>query len=234
MLGKGWNHAGTLFYLRFGCRVRSSTTGSRSRGHAIQSKQSQGSAQRMPSMAGNQDTPSDPSEQNAPNASGRWLNRNVWGMGLASLLTDASHEMATSVFACLFSPVSAASRLRFGARRRSGRRPGQFCETGDGLVERPHREAETSHHDRLCFDCRLHGLLCSGQGLASHFCGAHRRVVWARVSEPVAKRPPRRVGLGSGPRQGLWLPPGRRHRGRHHRPPGSGGATALPWTAVVG
>lgn len=43
----------------------------------------------------------------APAAPTRWLNRNVLGMGLTSLLSDASHEMATSVMAGFLAVIGA-------------------------------------------------------------------------------------------------------------------------------
>jgi len=40
--------------------------------------------------------------ENGVSPPGRWLNRNVFGMGLTRLLSDAGHEMATAVLAgCL-------------------------------------------------------------------------------------------------------------------------------------
>ena len=38
---------------------------------------------------------------------GRWLNRNVFGMGLTSLLCDAGHEMATAVLAGFLTVIGA-------------------------------------------------------------------------------------------------------------------------------
>ncbi len=46
------------------------------------------------------------SENDAPQP-GRWLNRNVIGMGLTSLLCDAGHEMATSVLAGFLAVIGA-------------------------------------------------------------------------------------------------------------------------------
>ena len=43
------------------------------------------------------ESPSQAGSENGLPPPGRWLNRNVWGMGLTSLLCDAGHEMATAV-----------------------------------------------------------------------------------------------------------------------------------------
>ncbi|MBN2560456.1 MAG: MFS transporter [Phycisphaerae bacterium] len=45
--------------------------------------------------------------RNGPAPSGGWLNRNVFGMGLTSLLCDAGHEMATAVLAGFLTVIGA-------------------------------------------------------------------------------------------------------------------------------
>ena len=47
------------------------------------------------------------SDENASATSGGWLNRNVVGMGLTSLLSDAGHEMATAVLAGFVAVIGA-------------------------------------------------------------------------------------------------------------------------------
>jgi hypothetical protein len=66
--------------------------------------------------------------------SDRWLNRNVLGMGLTSLLSDAGHEMATAILAG-FLGVLGGPGVRAGSDRRRGRRRAQFCQTGCRMME---------------------------------------------------------------------------------------------------
>ncbi len=49
----------------------------------------------------------DVNERNQPALRGDWLNRNVVGMGLTSLLSDAGHEMATAVLAGFLAVIGA-------------------------------------------------------------------------------------------------------------------------------
>jgi len=39
----------------------------------------------------------------------KWFNKNVWGMGLASLLSDASHEMATAILPMFLATIGASA-----------------------------------------------------------------------------------------------------------------------------
>jgi len=48
-----------------------------------------------------------PCVEHGPPPPGRWLNRNVFGMSLTSLLSDAGHEMATAVLASFLTVIHA-------------------------------------------------------------------------------------------------------------------------------
>jgi len=55
-----------------------------------------------------------PSEQTPARAPKRWLNRNILGMGLASLFSDMNHEMASAVLPVFLSSVLGAPAFALG------------------------------------------------------------------------------------------------------------------------
>ena len=54
------------------------------------------------------------SQNNTPAPPKHWLNRNILGMGLASLFSDMNHEMATAVLPIFLSSVLGAPAFALG------------------------------------------------------------------------------------------------------------------------
>ena len=110
---------------------------------------------------------------------GGWLNRNVFGMGLTSLLCDAGHEMATAVLAGFLTVIGAAGLLA-GHHRRRGRCNVELRKTRGRLVERPPWPPQGNYHGRLRLDGRCIRAVCRGCKLAAGAGGADHRLVWPR------------------------------------------------------
>ncbi len=55
-----------------------------------------------------------PCEPSPPESRPRWLNRNILGMGLASLFSDMNHEMASAVLPVFLSSVLGAPAFALG------------------------------------------------------------------------------------------------------------------------
>ena len=65
-------------------------------------------------MNGDQTTPTRTTDQTPTPVPKRWLNRNIMGMGLASLFSDMNHEMASAVLPVFLSTVLGAPAFALG------------------------------------------------------------------------------------------------------------------------
>ncbi len=158
--------------------------------------------------------------------SGSWLNRNVFGMGLTSLLCDAGHEMATAVLAG-FLAVIGAPVYSLGIIEGVADALSSFVKLGAGWWSDRlgHRKAITTAGYALT-GVRLRAV-CPGRQLAAGAAGAGGGLVWPRHPQSAAECHVGRVGCARRSGQGVRFPSRRRYAGRHSWPAGGGGPDVL-------
>ena len=167
-----------------------------------------------------------------PTPSGTWLNRNVVGMGLTVCLSDAGQRRRRR--SCPASWRHSGPPRSPWASSRAFRTPlRSFVKLGAGWWGDRGRASQGDRHGGYALTGAGHGAVrprhwagrssCSrGPGLVRHSGSG------ARCATPCWPSPSPR-----GPRQGVRLPPRRRHGRGHHRPAGRGGPS-LPRAALLG